>query len=114
MFESVNVHDPTLFSSLVSISSIISVVMLYYCLLCRGDEKTLQNIDVFQRKEAETFVRVGAETPDDKKEDPSPPLAVVGLPLRLAPTSLSSSSSFSSNALKGAKNGNNKARTARR
>lgn len=40
-----------------------------------------------QQQEArkETFVRVGAETPEDECEDPSPPLAVVQAPLKLGP-----------------------------
>ncbi len=46
------------------------------------EEKELQSKG--EKKRTETFVRVGAETPEEKKtEEPSPPLTVIRSPLQL-------------------------------
>ena len=77
--------------------ALISVTILAFC-LCKSTKnstkkrKTRKNRDIDDQaaviivaERKETFVRVGAETPEDKTDDPSPPLAVVRQPLRLRP-----------------------------
>ena len=77
---------------LTSCLTIAVVSGVAYILLC-GCSKDQQKNRVEQRRKnpdapkrrKEIFVRVGAETPEDDCEDPSPPLAVVQAPLKLGP-----------------------------
>lgn len=81
-------------ASCFTISVVTGVVYVLFC-GCAADkerrvERRKRRFDVKQRDETvsttrrkETFVRVGAETPEDDCEDPSPPLAVVQAPLKL-------------------------------